>query len=114
MLKKIIYYVRQFLNLVCISNGISCLIGVFGYTSNTEMQFVIGGIGVVSFVYGVNKIIELYYDCHVTKTIKEMKKTIVDMMNEGKSSAEIFEALVSDKYIYDEESGKRTFEHYEG
>ena len=32
---------------------------------------------------------------------------------EGKSSAEIFEALVDDKYIYDEESGKRTFEHYE-
>lgn len=42
-----------------------------------------------------------------------MKKTIVDMMNNGKSSAEIFEALVDDKYIYDEESGKRTFEHYE-
>lgn len=114
MLKKIIYYVRQFLNLVCISSGISCLIGVFSHTLTTEMQFVIGGIGVVSFVYGANKIIELYYDCYETKMIKEMKKTIIDMMNEGKSSAEIFEALVDDKYIYDEESGKRTFEHYEG
>ena len=62
MLKKIIYYVRQFLNLVCISNGVSCLIGVFVYTSNVEMQFVIGGIGVVSFVYGANKIIELYIE----------------------------------------------------
>lgn len=64
MLKKIIYYVRQFLNLVCISNGLSCLTGVFAYTSNVEMQFIIGGIGVVSFVYGANKIIELYYDYH--------------------------------------------------
>ena len=62
MLKKIIYYVRQFLNLVCISNGISCLIGAFGYASTTEMQFVIGGIGVVSFIYGANKIIELYIE----------------------------------------------------
>ena len=62
MLKKNIYYVRQFLNLICISNGISCLIGVFNYTSNTEMQFIIGGIGVVSFVYGANKIIELYIE----------------------------------------------------
>lgn len=59
MLKKIIYYVRLFLNLVCISNGLSCLIGVFTHTLTTEMQFVIGGIGMFSFIYGANKIIEL-------------------------------------------------------
>ena len=41
--------------------------------------------------------------------IKEMKKTIVDMTNKGKSSTEIFEALVDDKYIYDEESGEKNF-----
>ena len=64
MLKKIIYYVRQFLNLVCISNGLSCLMGAFSYASNAEMQFVIGGIGVVSFAYGVNKIIEFYIEHH--------------------------------------------------
>lgn len=62
MLKKIIYYVRQFLNLVCISNGLSCLIGVFSLTLTTEMEFVIGGIGVLSFIYGVNKGIELYIE----------------------------------------------------
>ena len=62
MLKKIIYYVRQFLNLVCISNGISCLMTVFSRTLTTEMEFVIGGIGVFSFIYGANKIIELYIE----------------------------------------------------
>ena len=62
MLKKIIYYVRQFLNVVCICNGLSCLIKVFSHTLTTEMEFVIGGIGVVSFVYGANKIIELYIE----------------------------------------------------
>lgn len=62
MLKKIIYYVRQFLNLVCISNGLSCLIEAFTHTLTTEMQFVIGGIGMFSFIYGANKIIELAMD----------------------------------------------------
>ncbi len=62
MLKKIIYYMRQFLNLVCISSGISCLIGAFDYASTIEMQFVIGGIGMFSFIYGANKIIELYIE----------------------------------------------------
>ena len=59
--------------------------------------------------YGVENGVEGYKE----HSCEKMKKTIVDMMNEGKSSAEIFEALVDDKYIYDEESGKRIFEHYE-
>ena len=70
----------------------------------------------ITFVI-INALKNVYIDCYKTTISdfrKEMKKTIVDMMNEGKSSAEIFEALVDDKYIYDEESGKRTFEHYEG
>ena len=60
MLKKIIYFVRQFFNFVCVSSGLSCLTKVFTHTLTDEMEFVIGGIGVLSLVYGANKIIEVY------------------------------------------------------
>ena len=62
MLNKIIYYVRQFFNFVCVSSGLSCVIKVFTHTLTNEMEFVIGGIGVLSLVYGANKIIELYIE----------------------------------------------------
>ena len=60
MIKTIIYYIRQFFNIVCVSSGLSCVIKVFTHTLTNEMKFVIGSIGVLSIVYGANKIIDLY------------------------------------------------------
>ena len=63
MLKKIIYFVRQFFNFVCISSGISCFLKVItDKNMNDEMGYIIGGIGVLSIVYGANKMIELYIE----------------------------------------------------
>ena len=61
MLKKIIYCVRQFFNVACVSSGIACFLEVITDKNlSDEMGFVIGGLGVLSIVYGMNKVIELY------------------------------------------------------
>lgn len=61
MLKKIIYCIRQFFNVVCVSSGIACFLTVITDKNlSDEMGYIIGGIGVLSIVYGANKIIELY------------------------------------------------------
>lgn len=63
MLKKIIYSVRQFFNVVCVSSGIACFLEVITDKNlSDEMGYIIGGIGVLSLVYGANKIIELYIE----------------------------------------------------
>ena len=59
-MKTIIYYIRQFFNFICTSSGVSCIICVFKNKLTDNMDFIIGGIGVLSFVYGFNKWIELY------------------------------------------------------
>ncbi len=55
-----IYFIQQAINIFCLSSGISCLTYIFKNKLPDGFDFIIGGIGILSIAYSVNKFIELY------------------------------------------------------